>query len=346
MPDGTKLIQALEGGKRLLIYLHDSPDPDAMAAGWLLKVIAESQGLEALMLYGGILGRAENRAMVRVLDVPVVHLDAARLARRKDDRHALVDTRPGAGNNSFPHEELEAHVVVDHHLSQAKIRARFADVRLDEGCSTTLVLQHFDALGLELTPPLATAALYAIISETQDLDREASRADRLAYQRLISVAQLASLGKIRHPSRDRGYYRAVARAMSRVMVGKNTCVCHMGALPYPEVVAEMADFLVAMQQISWSLVTGLHGDLVVLSIRTTIEEGQPDQVMKKLLGGKGKGGGHGMIAGGAVPGCTPERYRELTEQLTAGFLDQLGRRVPERLRPLLEEAGAAEDERG
>jgi len=159
MPEGMNLFQALQGGKRLLIYLHDSPDPDAMAAGWLLKHIGESLGLEAVVLYGGILGRAENRAMVRVLDVPLLPLEQARLTHRKDDLHALVDTQPGAGNNSFPHEELEAHVVVDHHPSHSKIQARFNDVRLDQGCSTTLVLQHFESLGLELTPPLATAGL-------------------------------------------------------------------------------------------------------------------------------------------------------------------------------------------
>lgn len=339
MTGAEQLRAALEGGTRLVVYLHDSPDPDAMAAGWLLRRIGQSLGLEALVVYGGSLGRAENRAMVRVLDVPLVHVDQADLTPGEGDRYALVDTQPGSGNNSFPHKDLQAQVVVDHHPSRTRPKADFVDLRIDEGCSTTLLVEHFEALGLELDPPLATAVLYAIISETQDLDREATRADKAVYLKAMSVACLASLGKIRHPARDRAYYRTVARAMKHVMVGKNTCVCHIGDLPYPEVVAEMADFLVAMQQISWCLATGLHGAQMVLSVRTTQQGSHPEQVMRGLLARLGRGGGHGMIAGGSVRPCDAERYEQLALRFTDRFLEQLGRRVPERLRPLLEEEG-------
>jgi nanoRNase/pAp phosphatase (c-di-AMP/oligoRNAs hydrolase) len=41
MIDPKGLSEALDGGEHLLILLHDNPDPDAIASGWLLP---ESEG--------------------------------------------------------------------------------------------------------------------------------------------------------------------------------------------------------------------------------------------------------------------------------------------------------------
>lgn len=336
MLDRAELEQALRRGRRVLIFLHDNPDPDAIAAGWILHHIATSLGQQPRMLYGGRLGRAENRELVRLLRIPLRPIrKAVRLLR--GDCCALVDTQPGTGNNSFP-DGRRATVVIDHHPPRPGLEADFVDVRPEEGSCTTMLLEYQQAFGLGLDASLATAAAYAISSETQDLGREATRADREAYQRIFPMVRLPTLGRIRHPPREREYYRTIARAMRRVELGKNTCVCHIGPVPYAEVVAELADLLVAMKRITWCLVTGLHGGSMVLSMRTTLSRARADRVMKRTLGKLGRGGGHGMIAGGALPCESEAAYEETAAQVSARFLGQLSRRVPERLRPLLEEA--------
>ena len=340
MADLSKLEETLRHGKRLNVFLHDNPDPDCMAAGWLLVRIAEHLGLRAHIYHGGTLGRAENRAMVRLLKIPLRALNGAPVRWQRGDCNALVDTQPGTGNNSFP-PRLHCHIVIDHHPPKKALDAPFVDVRPDVGCCTTMVLAYHQALGLPLDPSLATAVAYAIASETQDLEREATRADREAYQRVFPLVHLEVLGKIRHPSRSRAYYRTIARAMQRVVVGRNTCVCHIGELSAKEVVAEVADFLLAMERVSWCLVTGHCGDQMVLSIRTRNPKGHAHTVMTKVLAGAGRGGGHGMIAGGAAA-CTSEEYGELAAKITSRFLHNLHRRVPEKLRPLLAEPALEE----
>src|SRR5512137_34892 len=63
--DLDKGLQFLQGRKNLLVYMHDNPDPDAMAAAMGLKHLVESStDLVATLALGGIVGRAENRAMV------------------------------------------------------------------------------------------------------------------------------------------------------------------------------------------------------------------------------------------------------------------------------------------
>jgi nanoRNase/pAp phosphatase (c-di-AMP/oligoRNAs hydrolase) len=335
MFDRDGLRAQIASGKRLVIFLHDNPDPDAIAAGWLLSRVAESVGRKAVIVYGGRLGRAENRTMVKLLKIPLRHLDKTRLRFLKTDRYAVVDTQPGAGNNSFPDDQLACHIVVDHHPPRRRLTAQFVDIRSEHGCSTTMVLDYLTGCGLGLDPDLATAIAYAIASETQDLKREATRADREAYQLAFASARLTVLGRIRHPDRTREYYRTIARAMGKVMLARNTCVCHIGAVDEAEVVAEVADFLACMERVTWCLVSGLHQSQMVLSMRSTLPRAEAEKVIRKSLGRLGKGGGHGMIAGGMMPVASPEDYLVQAELLTDRFLTLLQRRQTSNLRPLL-----------
>jgi nanoRNase/pAp phosphatase (c-di-AMP/oligoRNAs hydrolase) len=335
MAEWEKLKALIEGGKRLIVFLHNHPDPDALAAGWLLQRMGEKLGVRSQIVYKGQFGRAENQAMVRLLRIPARPLrDRSRFFR--NDRFALVDTQPGSGNNGFPHQKLRCHIVIDHHPRRAGLEADFVDVRPEQGCCTTMVLEYFQEAGCELDADLATAVAYAIVSETQDLERETTAADRRALQSVLPLVKLQVLGRIRHPVHDRDYYRTVARAMSRVQLARNTCVCHIGPVNQPGVVAEMADFLIPMKRVTWCLVSGFHRETMVLSMRTTHEKAQADRVMQYVVRGMGKGGGHHMIAGGAVPCPDLEAYRQKAGQITERFLKKLSRRLPETLRPLLE----------
>jgi nanoRNase/pAp phosphatase (c-di-AMP/oligoRNAs hydrolase) len=333
-PNLQKLVEVLRGGRRLHIFLHDNPDPDAIAGGLILSRIAVHAGLKPLIFYGGKLGRAENRAMVKLLKIPLKAVETSRTRILRRDRTALVDTQPGAGNNSFP-RGARCHVVIDHHPLLKGLAVPYADVRPDEGSCVTILIGYLEALGLEIDSTLATAAAYAILSETQDLEREATPADRAAYLKVIPKIRLPVLGKIRHPLRHREYYKTVARAMKRVVVGKNTCICHIGPVHSAEIVAEIADFLAPMEMVTWCMVTGYVEGRVVVSIRTTHTKAHADRVMKSVLGKEGRGGGHHMMAGGSAECRGLEQYESFTEVMAERFLKRLRRKVPETLRPLL-----------
>ena len=97
----SKGIEQLQGRRNLLIYMHDNPDPDAMAAAMGLKHLVENTtDLGATLALGGIVGRAENRAMVEMLKVPLIPAEV--LNTDHFDTIAIVDSQPGTGNNSLP----------------------------------------------------------------------------------------------------------------------------------------------------------------------------------------------------------------------------------------------------
>src|SRR5437016_3159021 len=84
-----------------LILTHDNPDPDSMAAAEGLKALLEAEaGIACTIARGGIVGRAENRAMITVLGLDHVEIASVDLAAYP--LIAVVDTQPETGNNSLP----------------------------------------------------------------------------------------------------------------------------------------------------------------------------------------------------------------------------------------------------
>src|SRR5690348_9561013 len=92
--DASRLVRFVrnEGRKLngLLIYTHDYPDPDSLASAFGLKhLVRLVAGVDAEIVYGGVIGRTENREMVSRLRIPL------RRVRRGDGRRggptALVD---------------------------------------------------------------------------------------------------------------------------------------------------------------------------------------------------------------------------------------------------------------
>jgi nanoRNase/pAp phosphatase (c-di-AMP/oligoRNAs hydrolase) len=95
------LLEAVGNATSVLILPHNDPDPDAIASAVALRyLLAERLGVEGRIAYKGIIGRAENRALVRYLGRPLRHLAGSDL--RQPVLIALVDTQPGAGNNALP----------------------------------------------------------------------------------------------------------------------------------------------------------------------------------------------------------------------------------------------------
>ena len=100
-----QLRKALDGHSQLLIIPHNDPDPDAIAAAIGLDyLVREKFGIDALVRFSGIIGRAENKALVHYLNNPLEVLDPAEI--NPDIPIALVDTQPGAVITPFQRRSL------------------------------------------------------------------------------------------------------------------------------------------------------------------------------------------------------------------------------------------------
>ena len=174
------LRRAVQEASRILIVTHNDPDPDAIASAVALQyLLSEVTGINAQFAYRGIIGRAENRALVRYPDHPLKRLASADV--REGIAIALVDTQPSAGNNPLPSRST-ATLILDHHpLPEETVGAEFADVRPAIGATSTMLVEYLQAAGTEPPARLATALFYGIKTDTMGLVRGASPADVAAY---------------------------------------------------------------------------------------------------------------------------------------------------------------------
>lgn len=315
------LLKAVMGADHVLILPHNDPDPDAIASAVALRyLLIECLGLESRVAYRGIIGRAENKAMVRYLGHPLERLKVSDL--RQSLPMALVDTQPGAGNNALPPVSPVA-VVLDHHaLRETTSEATFADVRPELGATSTLLVQYLQAADLEPPPPLATALFYGIKTDTMGLGRAARPDDVSAYFYLQPRIEVEALIKIEQAQVPAEYFRGLDAALHTARVYDGILIAFVGVMTRPDMAAEMADLLLRFRGSQWVVCMGTYEKSLILAVRSRGKRNSAGRLAQAIVDGRGSAGGHGTMAGGQVPllGEDPKRVAE-----------QLGQRVLEHL---------------
>ena len=334
-----RIEAALRGTKRLIVMTHDNPDPDSVSSAVTLAYIIKNRfKVPAVVRYGGIVGRAENRALIRELRLAVQPLKESDFKLRTGVDFALVDMQPGTGNSIFP-KNRKPIIIIDHHALRKTTKADFIDIRTDYGATATILTEYLIESGLEIPSHLATALSYGISSETQDLGREAREKDIQAYLALFPKSNKKQLAMIEHPRLPRDYFVTLNRAMHHSFVYKNAIGTLLGEIENPDYVAFIADFMLKCERMSWAICFGRYGNKIIVSIRTTNTKGNAGSFLRRILGKKGTAGGHGMIAGGQIP-CSSmehERCTQVEKEVLKDFLKGLGYSEEAEMTPLLME---------
>ncbi len=331
LPEGdnsiTNMIEWVRGRGKVLIVCHDNPDPDSIASAVALRhLILIKTGHDAVLAYGGVIGRSENRKMVELLEITLVPICQLNL-----DRFAvicMVDTQPDSGNNSLPAGQ-PVHLVIDHHPPKKEFTDNcWVDVREGYGASATILYEYLNNQEVLITTKLATSLFYAIKSETQDLGREWSKADREAYLKLLPLSNNHILYNIIHPQVSGNYFSTFHTAIENAHVYGQMLVFNVRNVENPDLVAELADFLLRQQGVEYVLGMGWFNGTQILSMRTFKPEAKLGLVIQKMVEGIGTAGGHGMIAGGQVRAIAEDDQSQLDleQLLTERMFQSLGLR--------------------
>jgi nanoRNase/pAp phosphatase (c-di-AMP/oligoRNAs hydrolase) len=322
-----RLVDFARAHERALIVTHDNPDPDSLASAVALAhIIGHLAGVESVVAYGGIVGRAENRALIRVLKLPVVPL--SRVDFDEFDLVCMVDTQPEQGNHSLP-PEIFPDVVIDHHPERPETKlASIADVGGTRGATSTLVAEYFRASGLEMPPPIATALYYGIKADTRDLGRQTTPEDVEAYLWLFPLVDKESLAQIEHPRLPAEYFRLYHTAIERALVyPEHAIVCDLGEIYAPDMVAEVAERFGFLEDVRWSLAYAEYEDQLFFSLRTSDRRMNAGRLIREVIEVQGgSAGGHGSMAGARVPlvGLSAAARKRLKADIVAAFLEAFG----------------------
>ncbi len=317
-----------QSASRITILCHNNPDPDTIASAYAFDyLLAKKFGVRSFIRYGGVITRAENKAMVKRLRIKLLPLE--RIKDAPADALALIDAQPGTGNNLILARDIVPLIVIDHHPSRrATQRSPFHDVRPLYGSTSTIITEYLVAAGL--TPPrsIANALLYGLKTDTGSLVRASCKADFRAFSFLSPLTNPRVLGWIEKPPLPQSYFEDYCKGLASAVIYKDVAVSYIGAVESEAIVPELADVLLRIDHVSWSLCMGLVGKVLVLSLRSKSRKYKAGVMLRKLVGKAGSAGGHREMAGGVMPvaGMTDDEIKELGDHMIERFLSLIGRR--------------------
>lgn len=319
------LVDIVKDEEAVLILMHDNPDPDAIASAvglqYLLQNLAKKSSIIA---YSGIVGRAENRAMLKYLGIKMCSL--SRISLEQYPSVALVDTQPMTGNNSLP-ASISPAIVFDHHpFRPASRKAPFREIKPKYNVTASIITEYLIASKLELETILATALFYAIKSETEGLGREVGKVEARLRHYLYPYVDQKLLSNIENARVSREYFQIIHSALENSVIHDDVVIANIDNISTPDIVAEVADVLMRLEKIKWSFCVGTYNGDVLISARTIDRGNDAGTLIRNAVGDLGAAGGHEMMAGAKISVKTksPAEKKTFVRHLIQRILDLTG----------------------
>jgi nanoRNase/pAp phosphatase (c-di-AMP/oligoRNAs hydrolase) len=300
-------IRARAGGRHAAV-IRGYPDPDSLASAWAHARLAASIGVECDIVHLPLVSRAENRAMVNLLELPLT-----RIGGPEDlERYAAVSLVDANAIELPSSVSTPCVSIVDHHSVAGRLEADFVDVRQDVGATSTIYTEYLWASPTKVFEPggiatrLATALAYGIRSDTDDL-LHARGADLHAIGDLAEHVDAELLAGLLRYAIPAPAMRIMRRAMEEMQVEGTWAFAGVGEVRPQDrdAIGQAADFLLRRDGLRTVLTFGLIEGWIDGSLRTTDPALDPATWLRDAFGvgplGLPYGGGRRGKGGFQIP---------------------------------------------
>lgn len=162
-----QFLEAVSKYRAIAIYIPGSPDPDAIASAYAVKLILKHNLIESDIFAEKRLSLSQNQAFIDKLDIPVIFGKDINL--KKYEAYIVPDFQ----NSRIEHigDKLPCAAHIDHHgKSKDAVKADFSLIRTDVGSTSTLIALIVKNLDLEFSDQemisVATALTFGIQTDT------------------------------------------------------------------------------------------------------------------------------------------------------------------------------------
>ncbi|MBS3816088.1 MAG: DHH family phosphoesterase [Candidatus Thermoplasmatota archaeon] len=318
-----KIIASSE--EEIAIFIHDNPDPDAIASAMVLEDICGSEGVEAKTYYGGSIGHPENEIFLENTDFVLQKLEERDVPEviKKSEKIAFVDFAEASSNNILP-KDVEPDLIIDHHYTSRDISTgEYNEIRSDMGATSTIMTKHIQNLDLKVDPLLAAALLFGIKVDTDDYTKNISTADYKVISYLSAIADKDILDILKSPPIHSETLDAMGRAISNRDIEGSVLTSFSGKISHPDDISRIADLLLRERDISTVLVYGIKDKKIHMSARSKDLQINVGRIMDRAYSDIGEGGGHEHAAGGMIPLEEFDDEKEAAEKIADLFKDEL-----------------------
>ena len=303
---------AHHGGEHMLLLLQDYPDPDALSCAVAHTFLAQAHDVECSILYGGEVSHHENRALTKLLEIPILAYTEG-FDFRGYESYCLLD---GQGSTiSFRKkipDEMRLFSVVDHHAIQGELQAEFVDIRLGVGATASIYSEYLEHSGLTLDRDkdehrrVATALMLGIRSDTSRM----VNADSFDYRMAAYISPFVDrelLRRVESQTRSRQALDVIRKALDNMILHGAFVIAGVGNLrsAHKDAIPQAADFLLNVEGIESSFVYANVDGTIQGSLRTKSDQIDPDAFLKQVFGkdegGRFYGGGRSQMGGFQIP---------------------------------------------
>ncbi|MBU1139328.1 MAG: DHH family phosphoesterase [Proteobacteria bacterium] len=271
-------------------------DPDALACALAIKRLLRYRVKSVVIAHPNEIRRLNNVAMVQRLKIPLERLSNLKI--KEYSKKILVDSQPG----HLPvFEKIEFNAIIDHHPLTPEIHADFVDIRPQYGACSTMLVEYLRAAHMKPSVVLATALFYAIKVDTQDFAKQSELADGISFRYLFNIANRNLVKKIELTDLRRSELKYFNIGLAELKCSKGRFYSHVGRVRSPDVLVILADFLNHVDETDWVMVSGIHGEKLVVIFRCDGYRKNAGKMAERIFGAIGSAGGHKEAARAEVP---------------------------------------------
>jgi len=271
-------------------------DPDALACAMAVKRLLRYRVKSITIGYPNEVRRLSNITMMEVLKIQAERLQNLKL--NDYSKKVMVDSQP-------PHlpifENIQLDAIIDHHPLTNSWEAGYVDIRPDYGAASSMLVEYLRAAELRPSVALATALFYAIKVDTHNFEKKARIADAISFRYLFDIANQNLVRKIELSELRMSELSYFKTALDEMKVSKQRLYAHIGRVRSPDILVMIADFLNQVHDIAWVLVSGIHGERLVVIFRCDGYKRNAGKLAEKIFGELGSAGGHREAARAEVP---------------------------------------------
>ena len=317
----NKFYSLFSGNDNVLILIN--ADPDAIASAMAVKRLLWRRVAGVTISRINVIKRPDNLAMIRLLGANIVHIEE--IDKNKYSRFVIVDSQP-EHNESFAGFKYD--VVIDHHPETGP-DAEFLDIRPRYGATASIMTEYLRAARIKPSYKLATALYYAIKTDTSNFERKALVEDVRAFQFLFRHANIHIARKIEQAELSFDFLKYFRIALESMRKRKGRIFVHIGHVISPDVCVLLADFFIKIDNIKWSIVSGVCNNVLVVILRNDGLRKNAGSVAKKSFGHIGSAGGHKSLARAEIPVSALKVHLDLknNEMILKWIIGQIEKRA-------------------
>ena len=264
-----------------------------------IQELLKHNGISSTICYKGKIDRYSTDKLRELMEIELLNVEDLSTILTDEDEVILVDAQKGNSNIvDITGDEI---ICIDHHPENEKFPYRFKDIRPEVGACATIVAQYFFENNIPMDRRIATTLTYGVRIDTNNLSRGVSKLDIEMLYRMFDECDYEVIHMLENSNLCFDDLMAYSSAISSIEVYDDISFCNTGK-DCP-VIANISDFMLALKEVSFSVVYSRKSDGIKLSVRSEKSMLDAGKIVAEALKGIGNGGGHASMAGGFVP-CT------------------------------------------